>query len=171
MTLKMAAPSHIKNVIIVGATGNLGTVIVNSLAKVNKFNITAASRNPPRTPFHNSVNVRTGNYSSLSFLSELFTGKDAVVFTLHYSQVPDLEITMIEAAANAGVKWILPVEFGGDNGNEKLEKAVPVFAVKRAPRERVEELAKKYDGLKWVGVVTNPWFDFVRSISILQWEC
>jgi len=91
----------------------------------------------------------------------MFTSQDAVVFALHYTAVPELEIKMIEATAAAGVKWILPVEFGGDNGNPRLEKAVPVFAAKRAPREKIEELAEKYEGLSWVGVVTNPWFDFV----------
>ena len=59
------------------------------------------------------------------------------------------------------MKWVFPVEFGGDNGNLRLEKAVPVFAAKRPPREKIEALAEKYEGLKWIGVVTNPWFDFV----------
>jgi hypothetical protein len=59
------------------------------------------------------------------------------------------------------VKWTFRVEFGGDNRNPRLKKAVPVFAAKRAPRENIEELADEYEGLKWVGAVTNPWFDFV----------
>ena len=68
---------------------------------------------------------------------------------------------MIEAAAEAGVKWVLPVEFGGDNANKRLEEAVPIYAVKRAPRKKIEELSGKYEGFKWIGIVTNPWFDFV----------
>ncbi|KAE9367683.1 NAD(P)-binding protein [Stipitochalara longipes BDJ] len=166
----MAVSSYIKNVVVVGATGNLGTVIVQSLVEANKFIITAASRNPSKAEFPNSTSltIKTGDYTSPSFLAEIFGNQDAVVFTLHYTAVPELEVKMIEAAAAAGVQWILPVEFGGDNGNPRLEKAVPVYAAKRAPRERIEELAEKYDGLKWIGIVTNPWFDFSMKISGFQ---
>jgi hypothetical protein len=41
------------------------------------------------------------------------------------------------------VKWILPIKFGGDSGNERLGKAVPVYAAKRVPREKNEELTGK----------------------------
>jgi hypothetical protein len=41
------------------------------------------------------------------------------------------------------VKWILPIKFGGDSGNERLEKAVPVYAAKRAQRQKIEELTGK----------------------------
>jgi hypothetical protein len=51
---------------------------------------------------------------------------------------PGLKTKTIEAAAEAGVKCILPIKFGGDSGNERLEKAMPVYAAKRAPREKIE---------------------------------
>lgn len=159
----MASPSQIKNVAVVGATGNLGTLVVSSLLAAQKFTITAISRNPPSTPFSASPSlvIKTGDYSSPSFLSEIFTNQDAVVLTLHWSAVPDLEIKLIEAAAAAGVKWIFPVEYGSDNGNKELEESVPHNVAKRGPREKIEELAGRYEGLKWIGVITNPWFDYV----------
>jgi uncharacterized protein YbjT (DUF2867 family) len=133
------------------------------LAETKNFSITAVSRNPPSTAFPTSstLTIKTGDYTSPSFLSEIFVNQDAVIFTLHWTAVPDLEIRMIEAAAEAGVKWILPVEFGGDNTNKRLEGAVPIYAAKREPREKIEELSGKYEGLKGIGIVTNPWFDFV----------
>jgi hypothetical protein len=38
-----------------------------------------------------------------------------------------------------------------------------LFHPKRAARKQVEELAKTHEGLKWVGVATNPWMEFVCS--------
>ncbi|PMD55164.1 uncharacterized protein K444DRAFT_617627 [Hyaloscypha bicolor E] len=63
----MATPSQVKNVVVVGATGT----VVKSLLEANKFKITPASRNPPSTEFSSSVIVKTGDYTSPSFLGNL----------------------------------------------------------------------------------------------------
>ncbi len=43
----------------------------------------------------------------------------------------DTETKLIEAAGEAGVKWILPNEWAPDTANEALVKDVFVFAGKR----------------------------------------
>jgi hypothetical protein len=58
----------------------------------------------------------------------------------------------------------MPAEYGNDNGNPTLEEMVPLNKLKRAVRERVEELGKGKDGPYWLGLATNPWFEFVRSL-------
>ena len=72
------------------------------------------------------------------------------------------QTTLIAAAAQAGVKWILPTEYAGDGMNAAMVDAVPLFHPKRAARQQVEELAQTHEGLKWIGVATNPWMEFVR---------
>jgi hypothetical protein len=72
------------------------------------------------------------------------------------------QATLINAAAQAGVKWILPTEYAGDGMNDAMVEAVPLFHPKRAARKQVEELAQTHHGLKWIGVATNPWLEFVR---------
>ena len=69
---------------------------------------------------------------------------------------------LIAAAAQAGVKWILPTEYAGDGMNAAMVEAVPLFHPKREARRQVEELAKTHEGLRWIGVATNPWMEFVR---------
>jgi hypothetical protein len=68
---------------------------------------------------------------------------------------------MIEAAARAGVKWILPTEYAGDGLNEGMVDAVPLFHPKREARRQIEELSKEYEGLRWIGVATGPWLEAV----------
>lgn len=73
----------------------------------------------------------------------------------------DVQKTMIEAAAQAGVKWILPTEYAGDGMNQHMVDNAPLFWPKREARKQVEELAKTHEGLKWIGVATNPWAEVV----------
>lgn len=150
--------SKIKNVALVGASGNLGSLVLKSLLEAERFLITIVTRSDSTSKFPNdpSITIKQGSYESPEFLKSAFAGIDALVLTLHWSAVPETEIKLIEAAASVGVKWIFPTEFGSDLGNEDMLNAVPIHASKTAPRVRVEEL-----GSNWVGVVTNPWFDFV----------
>ena len=75
-----------------------------------------------------------------------------------------MQIKLIEAAAEAGVKYIIPTEFGSDNAIDALATSIPLTAIKIDVRRRVEELAKAHRGLCWIGFVTNPWLDYVRSL-------
>lgn len=76
---------------------------------------------------------------------------------------------MIEAAARAGVKWILPTEYAGDGLNEGMVEAVPLFHPKREARRQIEELSKEKEceGVKWIGVATGPWVEAVSFADFL----
>lgn len=76
-----------------------------------------------------------------------------------------IQLQLIDAAADAGIKWILPTEYGSDNSNKALNEMVPLSAMKAEPRQRIEDAAKTHPGLSWIGVVTNPWFDYVGHCS------
>jgi hypothetical protein len=95
-------------------------------------------------------------------LHAALSGQDALVLVLEYMALVQPQIKLMEAAAVAGVKWILPTEYGTDSGNEEITEAVPFNSIKIAPRKRLEELTQAHEGLKWIGIVTNIWFDFVR---------
>lgn len=70
---------------------------------------------------------------------------------------------LIEAAARAGVKWILPTEYAGDGLNVDMVEAVPLFHPKRKARMQIEELSGEFEGLRWIGIATNPWLEAVCS--------
>lgn len=159
----MASP-RIRNIALVGAGGNLGSLVLKHLlASKEAFKITIISRPDSSSIFPEdpSITVKAGSYDSDSFLKSAFSGNDAVVFALHYTAVPDMEIRLIEAAAAAGIKWIFPTEFGNDTDNEGMVDAVPIHPPKVRVRQVIEHLSKQHEGLKWAGLITNPWFDFV----------
>lgn len=105
--------SYIKNIAIVGAGGNLGSLITKALLEAKKFNITIISRAGSESSFPTdpSITVKQGDYISAEFLVGAFAGIEAAIFTLHWSAIPELEIKLVEAAAEAGVKWIVPAEY------------------------------------------------------------
>jgi hypothetical protein len=167
------ALSTLSNIALVGASGNLGSLVLKNLLHSSKnFNITIISRSESESIFPEdpSITIKAGSYDSDSFLASAFSGIDAVVLALHYTAVPDTELRLIKAAVAAGAKWIFPTEFGSDTGNEVMINAVPIHPAKVHVRGVIEDLAKNYEGLKWVGVVTNPWLDWVsRDGSIQCW--
>jgi NmrA-like family len=178
----MATPTYIRNVAIVGvwhsigpltnstntskATGNLGSLILQALLSTDaRFNVTALTRStstatfPPGT--EDRITILKGDYDSPNFLSLAFTGQDALLLVLHGSAIIQPQIKLIEAAADAGVKWILPTEYGTDSANMELTNAVPINSVKVPAKLHLETLTTQYEGMKWIGVVTNLWFDLV----------
>jgi len=75
------------------------------------------------------------------------------VLCLGFTAPHELQHKFIDAAAEAGVEYVFPVEFGGDTDDEALGKVVPMLAGKKKVREYIESVGKS----KWIGIVNNPW--------------
>jgi hypothetical protein len=93
------------------AGGNVGKWIVTSLLESN-FNVTALSRAESQSELNNSaVNVVKGDYNDAAFLTKALTGQDALVLAVASGSL-DTQKNLIDAAVAAGVKRIIPSEFG-----------------------------------------------------------
>ena len=140
----------------------------------NFTKITIVTRSDSTATFDNlpssnstEVRVQKGSYTDPSFLASAFQGSEVAIFALNFMAM-GVQGQMIEAAARAGVKWILPTEYAGDGLNEEMVQAVPLFHPKREARRQIEELSKEKgcEGVKWIGVATGPWLEAV-SLPIL----
>ncbi|KAK6433522.1 hypothetical protein LTR95_010303 [Oleoguttula sp. CCFEE 5521] len=153
--------NKLKKIVIIGAGGNFGASALEQLLATDAFEITALSRESSTTgfPTHASLTLKRGSYADQSFISSVFTGQDAVLFAMNFMAMAD-QTKLIEAAAEAGVKWIFPIEYAGDGKNESMMSAVPMSQPKVAARKQIEGLGEKFEGLKWVGIATNPWLEF-----------
>ena len=149
---------HIKNIAIVGATGNLGTHITNALLKSErKHTITALSRPDSKANFPPSIHVKRVDYDDIDSLTQALSGQDALIITLAFTADDGVQLKLIEAAARVGVKWVIPNEYGCDNENKELAHAVPINEHKEQFRNKIEELGRS----SWIGIATNPWFEMV----------
>ncbi|KAF2719424.1 NAD(P)-binding protein, partial [Polychaeton citri CBS 116435] len=145
----MAPTNHLQKVVLVGASGNTGKVILSSLlTSPAKFNITVIARPESKANLPSTINVIRMSYgpdADQVALTKAFEGQDVAIFCLAPAATMD-QLKLIDAAAAAGVKWIVPNEWANDGSNKEMVDRVPGFLPKRQAREAIE--AK---GVKWIG--------------------
>ncbi|KAF2689416.1 isoflavone reductase family protein [Lentithecium fluviatile CBS 122367] len=157
--------SEIKNVIIIGAGGNLGPSVLNEFLK-SSFNVTVLSREGSSSTFPSGVKVVHADYSSVDSLTSAFKGQDAVlslVGTLGFAE----QVKLIDAAIAAGVKRFLPSEYGSNTQDQRVQDQVPIFAPKV---NTVKYLRSKEDQISWSSIITGPFFDWCLKVGFLGFD-
>ncbi|KAK2020914.1 NAD(P)-binding protein [Colletotrichum zoysiae] len=144
-----------RKIAIFGASGNIGGLILNALREKKIHTITAFSRATSSATFPSDVVVKKGDYADEGFLVSALQGQDVIVLALGFDAFPTLQVPIIRAAAKAGVKWVLPTEFASDVVRNKIRENNYFGDVRQSVRDAVEE-----QGMAWIAVVTNPWFDY-----------
>jgi uncharacterized protein YbjT (DUF2867 family) len=150
--------SSIQNVVLAGASGALGSRVLEALIDSAVFKITVLARKSSEAQFPPSVQVVHVDYESIPELTAALTGQDAVVSTVGgagtMSQIP-----LIEASIAAGVKRFIPSEFGADAGNPNAAK-LPVYQRSIAIHKALQEQAK-----------VHPEFSYtlIRNGMFLDW--
>ena len=123
------------------------------LAAPHAPSITAITRPDSSATFPKGITVARGAQDDHAFLVSTLKGHQALVLCLGFTAPHDTQHKFIDAAAEAGVEYVFPVEFGSDTDDEVLGKAVPLMVGKKKVREYIESVGKS----KWIGIVNNPW--------------
>ncbi|PSN58914.1 NAD(P)-binding protein [Corynespora cassiicola Philippines] len=151
----------IKNVVIVGAGGNLGPTILQTFLESSSFNISVLSREGSSSTFPPGVNVIRANYQSIDSLKSVLIGQDAVISLVGGNSLGDQK-KLIDAAISAGVKRFIPSEFGSNSVDERVRAIVPFLAAKTGT---VDYLKSKESIISWTSVITGPFFDWGFKIG------
>lgn len=69
---------------------------------------------------------------------------------------PETQAKLIEAAATAGVPWVLPNDFGGDPLDEEVGKDMILGPIKAKFHQQIEQLGKS----SWICVTNGFWYEF-----------
>ncbi|KAI2467633.1 NAD(P)-binding protein [Annulohypoxylon bovei var. microspora] len=104
----MANP--IKNVVVIGASGNVGKDIVWELVKAG-FDVTVLTREDSAATFPTNVASKKVDYQSVESLTSSLEGQDAVVSAIATAAVGSQK-SLVDAAVAAGVKRFISSEFG-----------------------------------------------------------
>ncbi|KAI1371624.1 NAD(P)-binding protein [Hypoxylon crocopeplum] len=141
----------IKNVAVVGATGKIGRPIVEHLLASKLFSVTVLTRDQNRQlGFPANVTVTEVDYDSIESLEAALKGQDALVSAMAFEAIHEQK-NVVDAAANAGVKRMIPSEYGNDLMNPKLA-AFPIYQPKIAIRKRCEQKAAENPTFSWTTI-------------------
>lgn len=159
--------SDIRNVAVVGAGGRVGAHIVRGLQEKN-FTITVIARSESKyTPNSDGIKVHKGDYSDDKFLQEALADQDALVLVVASEAVASQK-PLIAAAVKAGVKRIIPSEFGSDGENSDLVAAVPFYTGKVDILKYLRDQTSQSNGkTTWTGIATGPFLDM--SLAYGMW--
>lgn len=148
---------HIKNVAIVGAAGQQGKHIVTALLATGKHTVTAVTREDSNnTDIASGVNVKKVNYDNQDSLVSALKGQDCLIITMSVQAPPDTSSKLIEAAAKAGVPWVLPNEWGGNYDDNELAKDVFIGI----PIQKNRALIEKLGVSSWIAIACGFWYQY-----------
>ncbi|RSL46383.1 hypothetical protein CEP51_015942 [Fusarium floridanum] len=147
---------QIKNVALAGATGSLGSCILQALVKTGRFNVTLLSRKAINN-FPSGVTVQVVDFESVSALTTALDGHDALIDATSAPD-PSLAIRLIDAAVAAGVYRMIPPEFSADPSNTKT-RSLAAFQGKVKTLEHIQKLAD--DGkITWTAICNHAFLDW-----------
>jgi hypothetical protein len=89
---------------------------------------------------------------------EAFKGQDAVISIVGYTGIAN-QTHIFDAAIKAGVKRIIPSEFGINTSDERVLAIVPALSAKRRVVDWL--VSKEKTGITWTAVITGPFLDLV----------
>ena len=149
--------NHIHNIAIVGATGNVGSPILKELLAKNRFKLTAISRAESKGTIPDGVARANVDYNDTNSIVEALKGQDVLIITLSVMATRDTQPKLIRAAADAGVSWVIPNDFGMYTTDEAQNDTVGPG--KTEDRKLVESLGVS----SWIGVTCGFWYEHSLS--------
>jgi hypothetical protein len=155
-----------KNVLLIGATGNVGKNVLSSLLADSTFNVTVLSRTNSNATFPSNVKVIKVDYSDVAALTKALVNQDVVISTVGGEGVAaDFGEALVQAAIDANVKWIIPSEFGMDMEDPSVN--IPFLAGKVAV---VNLLKKNQSRIAYTLISTGAFLDWGLDNGILGFD-
>lgn len=142
----MTSSNRVEKVAIIGANGNVGSYMVQELLATGTHTITAITRHdsPNTTAFPSGLHIAKVDYSNPDTLVSALRGQDFLVITLAAAAPPDLHTSIVQAAVDAGVKYIMPNCYGADFMNENVRSQEMHAASAYKNAMEVQELGASY---------------------------
>ncbi|TGJ87539.1 hypothetical protein E0Z10_g1220 [Xylaria hypoxylon] len=148
----------IKNVAVVGGSGNLGRAAVSELVDAG-FTVTVLTREGSTATFPARVVSKAVDYTSVGSLTSALEGQDALVSTIATVAIA-AQKPLVDAAVAAGVRRIIPSEFGINTRFLGKEPIGTILQGKIQTLNYIHEKSKQNPLFTWTGVSTGLFFDW-----------
>lgn len=156
----MTTDNHVHNVAVIGVGGRVGSFITHALIAQGKHKVTAITRPESKSEMPTGLHeIRKVDYNDNSALVEAMKGQEVLIITMSVMAGRDNSAKLINAASEAGVKWVIPNEYGTDNTNESIGNDTKLGPPLRANRELIESKGN----LNWISIACSFWYEFSLS--------
>lgn len=154
----------VKSVAIVGANGTLGSQLLSGLVSSGAFDLSvlqrAGSSSKPQYPASQVRVIPVQDGFPHDSLVQALQGQDALILAFPLKDL-DAHLRLLEAAAAAGVKHVIPADFGSvDAESAPAQELVKIYRSKLSVKNRAQELAEKTPGFTWTGIVCGHFFEW-----------
>jgi nucleoside-diphosphate-sugar epimerase len=181
-------PGPITNIALIGASGTLGPSILSALRAHPTFTPYVLNRHSSSSIYPKMRVITIPDSLSVPELTQLLKEKkiDALVIAIAGSHV-EPQKKLIEAAWKAGVKRVIPAEFGScDSADERTNGILPLMEGKKRVRDYLIELCskerdveregeregekEKVGKMTWTSLVTGHFFDEGLHSGLLKFD-
>ncbi|KAJ5570297.1 isoflavone reductase family protein (CipA) [Penicillium hispanicum] len=145
----------IERVAIVGAGGTIGSHIANTLLETGRHTVTALSRKGSGNKLPEGVQVASVDYDDEASIVAALKDQQFLIITMAPTAPRDTHSKLVQAAAKAGVPYVMPNNYAGDIDNIKLGQDTMLGPVAKANRDEIERL-----GMQWITVCCGFWYDY-----------
>ncbi|KAL3459326.1 hypothetical protein BJX64DRAFT_301422 [Aspergillus heterothallicus] len=153
--------NRIERVAIVGAGGSIGKHLTAALVATGKFTITAITRPGSTNPIPAGVQTARIDYTNTdddgnAALVSALRNQQALIITMNVFAPRDTILTLLRAAAKAGVPYILPNWYGHDAANDSLCED----SMLRENRDRIISEITNLGVSAYLFLVCGFWYEF-----------
>lgn len=152
------------------ASGQIGSFILKSLLATNKHEVTILARPESKATIPSSPNIQIINvdYASEPDMIAALRNHDFLIITLSARAPPTLHSQIVNAAAKAGVQWIMPNYWAfalGERGGAMA--ADPMFSSFGKAIDDVRNVSVSDEGVKphFVALCNGFWYEFSLSMG------
>lgn len=142
------------------AGGRSGGFIAKALLETGRFNLTSITRPDSTSELPSGFNVIKASNDDHDALVAALRGQDALLITLSVLAPADTQAKLIRAAAEAGVPWVLPNDWGCDTSDEKVVNDIP--GIDKTPKGRKDVAATGV--CSYLSVTTGFWYEWSLAI-------
>lgn len=125
-----------------------------------RFNLTAITRPDSSSELPNGINVVKASNDDHDALVAALRGQDVLLITLSVLVPAGTEGKLIRAAAEAGVPWVLPNDWGCDTTVEEAVNDIP--GMSKTPQSRKDIAATGVSS--YLSVTTGFWYEWSLAI-------
>ncbi|KAF4965333.1 hypothetical protein FSARC_6848 [Fusarium sarcochroum] len=145
----------IERVAIVGAGGTIGSHITAALLQTGKHTVKALTRKDSSNKLPEGVQAAPVDYNDQASIVAALKDQQFFIITMAPTAPRDTHSKLVQAAAKAGVPYVMPNGYAGDIDSIKLGQDTLLGPVAKANRDEIESL-----GMQWITVCSGFWYDY-----------